>query len=251
MPRQTLYNPSKLQIEPWPPTRAHHGMSNQPAREIYLAACQQIATMLIPYGFKYTKSKQRCQRVCVNHCDEIRFQSSHFNVTGYSVQLWMHATVASPRLESCRAERLPAEYVSDHLAGGMVHLLGEKYGFVQWEIADPTDREVTVLDACEFILREVIPYFELFDNPDALIASLAEKRLPGLDLCASVEFAYCFGSKDSAQAALDRFVHDRPDLREAIRTAMSRASESGLVNQNNFAEQIAFLCRYYGLDCSI
>jgi hypothetical protein len=250
MPRQTLYNSSEQQIEPWPPKRALHAISNQPSREIYLAACQQIATMLIPYGFKYAKSKQRCQRVGLNYCDEIRFQSSHFNVTGYSVRLWMHATVASPRLRSWRAERLPAEYVSDHLAGGLVHLLGEKYGFVQWELADPTDREITVLDACDFILSEVIPYFELFDNPDALIASLSHKRLPGLDLCASVEFAYCFGSKNSAQAALDRFVHDRPDLGEEIRAAMSDASEFDLVNRNNFAKQIASLCRHYGLSCS-
>lgn len=249
MPRQTLYASPHPQLEPWPPLSSNRLLSDEPAREVYLASCAQIAKALAPLGFKYTKSKQTCHRTCAGYGNEIRFQSSHFNAAGYRVRLWMHANVSSDTLRSWRGERLPVELVTDRLAGGMVHLLGTNFATVQWELADPLDRESTVADAVTFIRSEVIPYFEQFEQPETLIARLLEREIPGLDLYASVEFSFCFGDKELAQRVLNRFIRDNQYLREGIIEAKARALDSDFVNPNGYAERVLSLCRQYDLVC--
>jgi len=248
MPRQTLYKPPHPQLEEWPPARSDHLLhSDEPARDVYLDSCAQIAAAVAPHGFKYTESKQRCHREHRGFGNTINFQSSRYNASGRHVQLWMHATVSSHVLQAWRAERLPAELSTEYLAGGMVHLLGTRYAFVQWELADPADRAATIADAVSFIHDEVLPYFSLFEEPATLIARLMDQTLPGLDLRPSVEFAYCYGSKEQAQLVLDRFIRERPDLHDAIIIEQSRASPSLLMAPTSYAEQVAFLRTQYRL----
>jgi hypothetical protein len=159
----------------------------------------------------------------------------------------MHATVYSKALKAWRSERLPEALHSEVLAGGMVHLLGPRYALVQWELADPKDREATIVDALSFIQQEVLPYFDLFLDPEALIDSLAKHPLDGLDLRSSVEFSYCYGGKTHAQRTLDRFVRDRLDLRTAIEAEEARVKDAAPVVLGNYAEQVVFFRRHYDL----
>ena len=242
MPRQTLYKAGMQQLEPWPPAEPQGApLSDEPAREVYLVSCAAIASQLALLGFKYTKSKQRCARASKGFGNAISFQSSHFNSSGRHVQLWMYATVSSDELKVWRSERLPADYASDHVAGGMVHLLGSRYALVQWELADPKDRLATVADAVAFIHQEVLPYFALFAEPSAVISHLHKQSLPGLDLIASVEFAYCFGTKQSAQRVLDRFMSQRVDIRPLVEAAQARAMASPILRPGDYGEQVVFL----------
>jgi hypothetical protein len=248
MPRQTLYKPPHPQTEPWPPVPAGEGvLSDEPAKDVYREACARIAMALQSHKFKYLKSKQRCHRLEGRFKNDIAFQSSHFNASGRHVQLWMHATVGSPELQAWRAARLPAELVTGHVAGGMVHLLGTKFALVQWELADPQNREQTIFDAIDFIHAEVFPYFARFEPPESLASSLAVESVPGLGLVPSVEFAHCFGSKAHAQAALDRFVQERPDLHEAISAEQKAPSPSAMQRSGGYAQQVVFLRTRYGL----
>ena len=242
MPRQTLYKSPHLQTEKWPPERPQPGLlSEESSIDVYREGCAVIGAALEQVGFKYAKSKQRCRREKDGFGCEVAFQSSHYNVSGRHVQLWMHATVSSPKLQKWRAERLPPELASEHVAGGMVHLLGNKFALVQWELADPADREKTILDSIAFIHDEVLPYFAQFADPKALIMSLAEASIPAFDLVPSVEFAYCFGSEAHAQAVLNRFVRDRPDLHEAIASEQANPAASALLRPSGYAQQVVFL----------
>ena len=169
MSRPTLYKSPHPQAEAWPPARSGHlPLCDEPARDVYLASCAQVAAAMVALGFKYAKSKQRCHREHYGFGNTIMFQSSHHNTSGRHVQLWMHATISSRALQSWRAERLPTGFVTEHVAGGMVHLLGSRFALVQWELADPADRATTVADAISFIHGEVLPYFALFEEPATL-----------------------------------------------------------------------------------
>jgi len=248
MPRQTLYKRPHPRLETWPPDPLPPGMlSNEPAKEVFQAACASIAGAITPLGFKYAKSKLRCTRERNGFTQAIAFQSSRYNVSGQHVQLWMYATVASLELETWRRRNLPEELASSHVAGGMVHLLGSKYAMVQWELADSRNRVATIQDAITFIHDEVLPYFAQFDDVAALIAALAEHEVPAFDLVSSVEFANCFGGRAQAQAVMDRFLRDREDLAAEIASEQLNASESTLLIPRNYAQQVVFLRHRYGL----
>jgi hypothetical protein len=177
----------------------------------------------------------------------IAFQSSHYNVSGRHVQLWMHATVASEELRAWRTQRLAPELATEHIAGGLVHLLTTRFALLQWELADPRDRKATIADALEFIRSEVLPYFKRFENIDTLLSELAASAVPAFDLVPSVEFSYCFGGHSQAQATLDRFVRDRPDLHGAISAEQALPSPSALVRPGGYVQQVVFLRHHYGL----
>lgn len=213
MPRQTLYRPPHPQLEPWPPASAPPGLfSDEPARQVYLGACQAIGDALAVQGFRYARSKQRCTRGGAPFTHTILFQSSHYNSSGRQVVLWMHATVQSSALLAWRRQHLGDEPVNDHVAGGMVHLLGTRYAMLQWELAAPRDRPATIQDAVDFLNQEVLPYFARFTDLPALIHRLATEALPGLELVPAVELALWAGDRQQAQAVLDRFLRERPDI---------------------------------------
>jgi hypothetical protein len=248
MSRQTLYKSCAEQIEPWPPNSSGDGLlSAESSKEVYKNSCVAIASALEPLNFKYTKTKQRCSVSDEFFRYDIAFQSSRYNASGRHVQLWMHATVSSQSLREWRALRLPADLCTDHVAGGMVHRLGTKFSYVQWELADPADREETVSDAIQFIHNEVLPYFSLFNNRSSLIAMLTDNELPAFDLVPSVEFAYCFGDKAAAQMVLDRFIRVRADLKSAIDHEQLKPSPATLTRPGGYVQQVVFLRAHYGL----
>lgn len=248
MPRQTLFNRPELQSEPWPPQPLGCGLlSDEPARGVYKTSCLQIGDALVPHGFKYIRSRQCCTAKPDRFVNEIAFRSSHFNVSGQHVQLWMYATVASPELQAWRAERLPPERATAHVAGGMVHLLGTEFAWLQWELANPSDRQDTIQDAIAFIQANVLPYFGKFEDTASLLRELASAEVPAFDLVSAVEFSYCFGGKRHAQSTLDRFIRDRPDLHLAIEAESASPSPDTLTRPGGYVQQVIYLRHQYGL----
>jgi hypothetical protein len=247
VPRHTLFNPPHLQTEPWPPAGRGQDLSAERAKEVFRAACAQIGLALETAGFRYYKSKQRCVARLPRFTNEIAFKSSRYNVSGTQVKLRMYATVASAELRAWRAQRLAPELATAHVAGGMVHLLGTRFGFVEWELADPSDREATIADALDFIHSEVLPYFKRFEDIENLLSQLSAAAVPAFDLVPSVEFSYCFGGQLQAQATLDRFVRDRPDLHAQISAEQAAPTPSALMWPANHVQHVVFLRHHYGL----
>lgn len=215
-------------------------------RDVYLQACATIAESLSQVGFRYAKSAQRASRTNGSLTNDVSFQSSHNNIAGRHVCLWMHATVRSKALQRWRAERLLSP-TSDYVAGGMVHLISDDSALLEWELADQSERPATIADAIAFIDGSVLPYFEQFENPKTLIERLAHHDVPAFGLKESVEFSACFGSTEAAQLVLDRFVRNRPELREEIAKAERDGRPAPPFAPANFAEKVSFLRRAYGL----
>lgn len=219
----------------------------EPAREVFRAACTEVGSALQPLGFKYSKSAQHCVRKAGVFSHVVSFQSSHNNVSGQHVRLWMHAVVRSKTLKQWRIGRLPENLVNDYVAGGMVHRLSGVHAMVEWELADPRSRTATVADVVAFVESDVLPYFERFSDPEGIIEQLATSEISAFDLRPSIEFALCFGDKTKGQAVLDRFLRDRPDLLGKIAEAERQGLPTSPYGPGNFAETVAFARRSFGL----
>jgi hypothetical protein len=97
----------------------------------------------------------------------------------------------------------------------MVHLLtGHKY--IEWELADSSNRDQTIEELVTFIRERVLPYFHKFTDPKAVVSRLCSDDIPEFALGSEVEFALWQGARDTAQRLLTRFWATRPDLRSAI-----------------------------------
>lgn len=218
------------------------------SRAVYLAACEEIAGNLESLGFRYAKSGPHSSRSEGPFKFKISFQSSHNNIPGRHVRLWMHATVQSKKLQAWRESHLPTKRANDYVAGGMVHRLRMEHAMVEWELADPSTRPSTIADALAFLHSDVLPYFAQFKDPRALIEDLAVREIPAFDLRPSVEFAICFGDKDAGRRVLDRFLDERRDLTEAIAEVTRTGLKYPATGPSNFAEQVVFLRETYQLE---
>ncbi len=128
-----------------------------------------------------------------------------------------------------------------------MHLLDTKYSLVQWELANPAEREATIADAVEFIESNVLPFFSRFDDPETLIACLEKQEVPAMNLLTAVEFAYCFAGKGKAQAVLNGFVNANPNLASAIAEAQVAALTGKLTEPGDYAQQVVYLRVLHGL----
>ena len=203
MPRRGLSKNPDAPTGEWLDDFPGAPLSDEPPRQVFLDACAQIAAAMQEFGFKYAKDQQVCLREHHGFGNTIGFQSSRSNVRGLHVGLSIYASVSSEVLRAWQEARLPTGPVTRYFAGGMVHLLGDQYAMLQWELADPADRAATIADAISFIRETVIPYFTLFERPTALIRRLQDTEVPAFWLCPSVDFAHCFGDKQQAQQVLD------------------------------------------------
>ena len=217
-------------------------------REQYLAACTEIAESLSTLGFKFACSGPHAQRKNGDFTYRVSFQSSHKNVPGHSVALWIHATVSSKRLGEWRASQPHALGVGDGVAGGQIGNLVRPHGWRNWNLAGPTKAAV-IADATSAVHSIALPYFDRFlDIPD-LCEQLQREELPAMDTARAIEFLLCFADRMTADAALGAFFRARPELRPDFHTHFQEFSKSGLpkVCRTGFAYELAFVTVAYGL----
>jgi hypothetical protein len=218
------------------------------ARVVYLAACAAIAKEFEGLGFRYAKSGPHFTRTEGPFQFRVSFQSSHHNIPGQHVRLWVHATVSSKKIKDLRQAHLPDTFANEYIAGGMLHrILPGKVAMVEWELADPKTRSATVTDVVGLIRNHVLPYFEMFADTARLISTLKQLSVPALDPRRAVEYALCFGSKESAQQVLSRFISERPDLQPDIERVKRDGFKHPHLGPSGYAEEIVYLQREYGL----
>ena len=218
-------------------------------REVYLEACQRIGTALTPNGFRYLRSKQELIRDLDHFTHRVTFKSSHNNIPGKHVVLWMYANARCSELQEWR-EQQPFRLRGDGwVAGGMVHLLEMKIAMLEWELADPRQRSHTIDDAVDFIRSVVLPYLDRFQEPAEVVSAIRSGAIHAFSIGDEIEFALCFAGPDAAQTVLDRFIAERLDLHESIRRAFERMQRDGLpeFNPTGYADVVAWTHFAYGL----
>ena len=230
-------------------TEGHRDDVESP-REVYLSACRQVAAELVPYGYRFAKAGPHITLKSSPFTFTVSFHSSPHNVPGEHVALSLAAAVTSRPLKTWREAQRISYRKDDWVGGGLVHLLGTDLAFIQWDLADPGSRRDTIADVSAFITRVVVPYFQHFRTPTELITHLIQRPVPSLEIASAVECALCFGGRSDAQAILDRFARDRPDLVSAAERAVERFRQDGTPRHFTtiFAEQVALVVVAYGLE---
>jgi hypothetical protein len=219
------------------------------SRDVYINACRQISEAFLDDGYKFANSGPHLTKKDDQISYHVSFQSSHNNIPGKHVVLWMHANVRSHKLGNWRRQQSRPYRDDGWVAGGMVHLLNRRHAMIEWELADDLTRGATIEDAFNFVRREVLPYFQKFSNPAALILELWVKDVGAFGIASSVEFALCFGSHELAQRILDRFVSERQDLRDQIERSTQLFRREGFPQYfaAAHADQVAWVRTAYDL----
>lgn len=223
--------------------------SSETPRDVYLDACRRIAQAFTQDGFRYFKSGPHFTKNDGQFSFRVSFQSSHLNAPGRHVRLWLHANVRSARLKTWRLQQDRPCRTDDSVAGGMVHRLYGKQTMIQWDLANPNDREAVISDVIAFVRKEVFKYFQRFTDPGEVITALSTQEIGAFALSSSVEFALCFGNHEQAQRVLDRFLRQREDLRDEIQSVTERFRNEGFPDHmpSSFAEQVAWVRSSYNL----
>jgi hypothetical protein len=217
-------------------------------RELYLAACSEIAESLLPLGFKFARSGPHAQRKDAEFTYRVSFQSSHKNISGHYVALWIYANVLSNRLDKWRKSQTRALGSGDGVAGGQIGNLVRPHGWRDWNLAGST-RPAVIADATSTVHSIALPYFDRFVDIPSLCALLQREELPAMHITHAIEFLLCFADRSAADAALSSFFHSRPGLLADYQTHLQEFQLRGLpqVRRTGFAYELAFATVAYGL----
>jgi len=215
-------------------------------REVYLAACTSIGTHLAAYGFKYAKSGPRARRRSGDFTFEISFQSSHHNIGGNHVALWIHANVLSARMKTWR-ERQAHLQPFDFVAGGQIGNLQANHCWCEWDLAKRRKRDETIRDAINSIEELAFPYFVLFEDVPALVQKLAQEEIPEFSIDRAIEFLMCFADQPTARLAAATFLRTRRELRDDYVQSYQFYARDGIAakRESGYAEQLAFASHVY------
>jgi hypothetical protein len=218
--------------------------------DVFRDSCREISEAFTGEGYKYAKSGPHLTKNSGPFRYFIFFQSSHNNIPGQHVALWMHANVRSPVLKKWRNGQLKPHRNDAWVAGGMVHNLKRDHAMIEWEIANKETRSAVVQDAIRFIRAEVLTYFQRFSDPGAVISELCHQEIKAFELASSIEFALCFGTHAQAQMILNRFIDHRKDLERQIEIATRTFRNEGFPNYYAaaYAEQVAWVRTAYHLE---
>jgi hypothetical protein len=218
-------------------------------RKVYLTACTQIASVFIPLGYKYAKSgpHTRCQNG--DFTFQISFQSSHHNVADEYIALWIHAHILSQRLKNWREQQTHAIRSTDYVAGGQIGNLVHDHSWMEWDLADPQQRESTVADAVHTIKQLALPFFEQFKNLDVLINGLQTETLPAMDILSVIEFLLCFRDVVSARWAGRNFLMRHPQFVAQYEQELEHYKTQGLPKwpESGWGRDLAFASIAYKL----
>jgi hypothetical protein len=218
-------------------------------RDVYLAACQQIANAFLDDDFRYFRSQQRMSTTDADRRYQISFQSSHYNVAGVSVSLWIYVTVWSRAIKKWREKTTAPAYLSDRLAGDQIGNLMSPPRWITWNLEPNATREEVMADAVMTIRRVAFPYFELFSRPDEVITRLTGADVLGLEPFSAIEFLLCFGRVENANDFLRGYFRRRPDLLPDYEATLDEIRNVGLPagRLNGFAPELARATLTFGL----
>lgn len=199
-----------------------------PPGEVCKSACQSIATHLANDGFSYARSKATLTRRVGQFRFWIHFQSSHNNVRGELVVIWIHAGVGSTALQTWRSSNPSLMRMSDLVAGGQIGNLVKDHSWMEWNVASETDREDEIANAVGTIRAIAFPYFAMFDNLVDLRARLVAEDVPSMWLACAFDFLMCFGTWDEAFALAQRVFLGNVQVRERYTASLARYRQFGV-----------------------
>jgi hypothetical protein len=163
---------------------------NENTREIYLSACEKIANVYTPYGFKYSKSGQhlRFKQKSSEFIFQISFSSSRYNIPNENIAIGVCANVLSHGFKKWRTENkieLNVKndiQINEYIAGGNIGNLRKEHKYLKWNIGKIETRENEIDDIIENINKLAIPFFHCFSDIDKLIQGIKNNSMNYYDI---------------------------------------------------------------------
>jgi hypothetical protein len=222
-------------------------------RDLYLAACRMLASRLEGAGFRYTASRRVATRKAEVFSYSVSFQSSHRNIAGQHVALWIHAHVHCKALAVWRASGPPIPWKTaaarlDFVAGGQLGNLQEPARWLDWNVAQPRSPERVVSDAYAAIERLALPYFALFSRPLDVITRLGTGEIHEFGPVDAIEFLLWQAGTEAAHKYLLRFLDARPNVYSEYKEAIAAFRRHGLpAASTGGGHDLAAVSLIYGL----
>lgn len=222
------------------------------ARNIYNAACAQIAAALAHDGFDYRPSKHVLVRGDGDLTREITFQSSFRNFTlpeqgagcvqkavsllplvgetaaFGSVTLIAHTGVHSKAFKLWRAAQKQPLGSDDLITAGQIGNLQAKPKWLEFNLANPQRRDRVISEVVELIRTIALPYLARFANPQQVIAGLIGGTMPWWWEPSALEYVACFGTPAQARELLVRYVQMRPGQETEFRERIEEYRREGV-----------------------
>jgi hypothetical protein len=218
-------------------------------RTVYAAACQSISDALSNDGFEYARSRATLTRRSSDFAFHIYFQSSHHNVAGELVMLWIHAGVTSQALKRWRARNPCLMGAHDIVAGGQIGNLVKPESWMEWNLASEEQRGDEIADAVAAIHELAYPYFELFDDIAAVRTRLVAEDIPSMRLASALDFLMCFGSRDEVLALARRVFLEKRQILDRYCTSLAQYRSHGVPRHppNPYGDVLAAATLVFGL----
>lgn len=218
-------------------------------REIYVKACEQIASHFSADGFRFHKSKHQIVRDAGDLKFTASFHSSHNNVAGEYVGMWIFANVWSTRLGQWRGANGLSGSDDILVAGGQVGNLIPDHSWLEWNLANPESREGEIQSAVTAVRRLALPYFDRFDDVSKVCARLVMEDDPGMDLRRAFDYLACFCSLAAAREMCVRYLSQWPDLVDRYHKRVGEIERDGLPTwvPTGSVEALAMVSVRYGL----
>ncbi len=170
--------------------------TNKP-REVFLAACEEIASRFADQGFFYAPSRRHMTKRQGMFTYEISFgSSSKHNMAGVMVKLWIAGLVRSNELKRWRERQPVALPRGAAVAAGNLGNLRKRHRWLEWNLAERY--RFVIPRATRAIKKIALPYFGLFENSDRLVERLRRGSIPGLRPGDAVELLLMLGEEKAA-----------------------------------------------------
>jgi hypothetical protein len=244
-------------------------------REIYLAACGQIAEAFVEDGFNYQPRQQRMVRSEGDLTIAVHFQSSSRNflvnkndepgigkrlissllpfdeLQAYgNVTLITHAVGHSKTFELWQSKQPHPSGAEGRIAGGQIGNLQEEHKWITYNLANPHARQHRIELATQLIRSVGLPYLYALRDPAKIIDRLIGGHLQGFWESGALEYTMCFGSTRQAKKLLESLLREFPEQLEEYQDWLERYRKSGVtdVQESRRAPRIARAAIALGLE---
>jgi hypothetical protein len=184
-------------------------------RDVYLRACEQIASACSASGFRYLTGKHQLSREAGAFRHLIELGSDFRNQAGSHVRLSMAHPVCCPALGAWRSRQAHPLRPNDYVGGGGIA--------GRWNLVEPG----AVGDAIRHIQEVVLPYQGRFTDPEAVLSDILAGTVRDVGIDSQVEFALCFGGREPAERVFGRYVDAHAEMGPLIQQQVERLRRDG------------------------
>ncbi|GIF78612.1 hypothetical protein [Asanoa siamensis] len=213
-------------------------------RDVFQAACVQVAERFAPAGYTYSRSGPHMTRKTAANRYEIAFLSSQYNKPGIHAAMNIFATVTSTTVRRWHTKR-GIEH-DGAIAGGNLGNLRNPPRWLEWNLADPVGRPTQIDQACATIEELAHPLFDLFDDHDEVARRIAAGSVPQFHGTVNI-IAWCVanGYEETAIMYGRRLIDKHPDAGSYRERIALFENTSGLFPRSGIADDLAYAATVY------